>query len=106
MKFLVSDWSTYLGLLRDNHLLRNAGLIIQNSGLFMSAKHYKIQKNKSVKNQKEQEKVGVRKHVCLIFVCILTLDVFCLMIQILLTLNCFLRQIVLNGTFAKHICDY
>ena len=35
LKFLASDWSTYLGLLRDNHLVRNAGLIIQNGGLFI-----------------------------------------------------------------------
>ena len=35
MKFLISDWSTYLGLLRDNHLMRNAGLIIQNGSLFI-----------------------------------------------------------------------
>ena len=65
--------------------MRNADLIIQNDGLFMSTKPQQNPKNISVKNQKERGKATVRKHVSLVC-CILTLDMFCVILQILLTL--------------------
>ena len=40
---------------RDNHLMRNVRLIIQNGGMFISVKQNT--KNISVKNQKEREKL-------------------------------------------------
>ena len=58
LKILVSDCLTYLGLLRDNHLMRKAGLIIQNGGLFMCCKlkHNKIQKIYHEKIKRSREK--------------------------------------------------
>ena len=47
--------------------MRNADLIIQNDGLFMSAKPQQNPKNISVKNEKERGKATVRKHVSLVF---------------------------------------
>ena len=37
-----SDWSIYIGLLCDNHIVDSARFINQNSGLFMSSKQNKI----------------------------------------------------------------
>ena len=47
--------------------MRNADLIIQNDGLFMSTKPQQNPKNISVKNQKVRGKATVRKHVSLVF---------------------------------------